>query len=325
MKIFTFILCLFLSLEIAYTQNFALVDKTVSKYPSKFKSIKQFSNRVDEDFNTDLDKIRAVYFWISNNITYDYKSLKNNTNGYKKIKSKSKDDYEIRFLNMQKKYAERALKRKLAVCEGYSQLLKFTLIELDIETEVITGFAKSKAYEIGRITNRTNHAWNAVKINDTWKLIDATWSAGKEERSDREYDFTDIFFLIKPEKLILTHLPKDEKWQLLEKPISKANYFFKPLFYEAYHKSGLKLSQDQLGLIKLENNDFIEIKFDSINKIDDNYYYSFLGSNSSKRLFFKEKDGKFVTKIPVKSNRKTVLAIHNHFYTVLEFMIINQN
>ena len=53
-----------------------------------------------------------------------------------------------------------------------------------LEVEEVSGVSKGAGYEPGMFTqNHDNtddgaHAWNKVKIDGTWFLMDATWSAG---------------------------------------------------------------------------------------------------------------------------------------------------
>lgn len=54
--------------------------------------------------------------------------------------------------------------KKAVVCEGYSKLMQLVLNELGIENIYITGRAGGG-----------EHAWNAVKIDEEWFLLDATW------------------------------------------------------------------------------------------------------------------------------------------------------
>nr|WP_321236250.1 transglutaminase domain-containing protein [uncultured Psychroserpens sp.] len=311
-------MCVYFSIQ---AQNYTSVDAIVSNYPNKFKSIEEFANTVEIDFDSDINKVRAVYYWIANHITYDYKSLKKNNNGFEFINSNPDDDYETRLSDMQKRYAEGALKRKQAVCEGYSQLMKFVLNELDIETEVVHGFAKISPSEIGYIRHNTNHAWNAVKLNNQWHLIDATWSTGSEEKQPNIFNFTDTYFLISPKHLILSHFPKEQHWQLLDQPISKANYFFKPIFYEAYFNSGLKLNPKTNGIIKVKRGGKIKIIFDEIDSTK-TYYYAFKGQSISKPLTIEKKSGQFIAKIPFNAKRKTEVGIYDDTQGVIEFKVV---
>ncbi|WP_296380957.1 transglutaminase domain-containing protein, partial [Winogradskyella sp.] len=174
----TLLLVFFLfSIQQTSSQNYESIDSIVSTYPKKFKSIEDFASRIRLDFKTDLDKTRAAYYWIANNITYDYKLSRKEPNSFK-IKSKSKSDYEAKFYALKRKYALKVLRKRFAICEGYSQLLTEVLKDLDIISVVVSGFAKRSPNEIGRKRNSSNHAWNAVRIEDKWHLIDVTWSTG---------------------------------------------------------------------------------------------------------------------------------------------------
>uniref|UniRef100_UPI00404B7A55 transglutaminase domain-containing protein n=1 Tax=Gelidibacter sp. TaxID=2018083 RepID=UPI00404B7A55 len=315
----TFII--FFSFQNLQSQDYKYIDSTVSTYPKKFKSIKHFADKIDKDFNTDLEKIRATYYWISNNIIYDYKSYRNNENGYDKIEVKSEEYYQNSLLEMERKYAEKSLQRNLAVCEGYSQLLKFTLMELNIECDVITGYAKTSSNEIGSIRNGSNHAWNAVKINNEWKLIDATWSTGNEENNPKAVNFSDEYFFIEPNKLILNHFPDEEKWQLLQSPVTKESFFFKPIIFETYFNSGLIINEKQSGLIKVKKGDIIKLVFDKAD-MDKFYSYSFNQDKYSSNFLFEKINDKYVAEIEFPYEKNSVLMIFDNYYSIMEFKII---
>src|SRR5690606_21327728 len=134
MKRFLILIITLFAFQFSFSQDYKSVDAIVSKYPSKFNSIEQFSNRISNDLKTDIDKVRAVYYWISNHIEYDYKSYRDQKNDYKSINYESGLDYQDKLLSIQRKYAEKVFRKNTGVCEGYSQLLKFTLTELGIES-----------------------------------------------------------------------------------------------------------------------------------------------------------------------------------------------
>lgn len=62
-----------------------------------------------------------------------------------------------------------AMINKLAVCEGYAKTLKYLLNSAGIECEIIQGQATNSSGKT------ESHAWNAVKIEDKWYFVDATW------------------------------------------------------------------------------------------------------------------------------------------------------
>ena len=68
-----------------------------------------------------------------------------------------------------------------------------------LEVETISGVSKGAGYEPGMFTkNPYNnddcaHAWNKVKIDGTWFLMDATWSAGAVGEFKKTFLFIPLF------------------------------------------------------------------------------------------------------------------------------------
>ncbi|WP_179008504.1 transglutaminase domain-containing protein [Winogradskyella forsetii] len=316
----SFLLIFFLiSIQLSFSQSYASIDSIVSTYPKKFKSIEQFANRIRHDFETDIEKTRAVYFWIANNITYDYKTFRKNKKN-KKIRSKSKADYEAKLHVYNRKLARKVLRKKSAVCEGYSRLLTEVLRDLNINSAVVTGYAKTYVQEIGRKRSTSNHAWNAVKIDGQWYLIDATWSTGNSIYNSKFFNFSDTYFMIDPEKLVLTHFPDDKQWQLLDQPISKTDYFNFPIFYSAYHTSGLKLENKTNGYITTKKDSVIKLVFSSIKK-ETTYYYSFDNTGLSDEIEFINENGNFIAFIPYRDKRRKNLTVSDGQLALLKFKV----
>jgi hypothetical protein len=92
----------------------------------------------------------------------------------------------------------------------------------------VRGFAKDSGYVEGASFNETNHAWNAIWLENRWWLIDATWGAGYLSEKGFVKEFNEFFFLAPPDKLIWTHLPEDAKWQLLDMPITLSQFEQRP-------------------------------------------------------------------------------------------------
>lgn len=308
-----FLITLFLiSVQISFSQDYKRVDSIVKNYPKEFESIKNFADKIDSDFTTDLDKTRATYFWISNNIFYDFETA--SSNRIKDVFYTGNEDLE----QMQNAYAENALKKRKAICEGYSQLLKYTLKTLGIKCEVIEGYAKTNINDIGKINHDQNHAWNAVFIDKKWHLIDATWSTGNELGKPNYVSFRDSYFLIKPEHLIWSHYPNNKKWQLLEKPVSKLAFFYAPIIHVGYYDSSLKLNKMK-GIIKPKK--MIQISFEDISE-ENQYYYQYSEySLNLEPLEFLKKGNSYIAYIPYNYKKGKELLIFNGFEPCLSFKV----
>lgn len=312
----TILLAIFLfSTWFSFTQDFKKVDSIVKEYPKTFESIISFADKINSDFDSDIEKTRAAYYWISNNISYDYKDKESVAK-----RKYNKESFANDLYNIDKyKYAEKSLSSNKAICAGYSLVLKHTLDELNIKCEVINGYAKTDISDVGWKTNETNHAWNAVYLNDKWQLIDATWSTGNEEGKPSYFNFDDSFFLIKPRDLIWSHFPKDKKWQLLDKPVSTSAFFYAPIIHTGYYNSGLELTRMQ-GLIKPKEN--IQIAFDTINQKNQYYYQFSEDSLNLEPITFVKEGEMYIAQIPYNKTKGKKLVIFSDYKACLSFKII---
>jgi hypothetical protein len=201
------------------TDPFGAIDRHALNTPgSAEKSVQSLSRYLVRPARNDEEKARAIFRWITNNISYDTRSYFTGT-----VKPSSPNS---------------VLKNKTAVCEGFSGLFKMLGREAGLEIETIGGYAKGYGSSVGeRFSGPPNHAWNAVKIDGAWRLMDATWGAGYMDENGRyARSFNDYFFFAPPEKLIYTHFPENSEWQLLARRVSLDEFekmaFVRPGFFE---------------------------------------------------------------------------------------------
>lgn len=174
--------------------------------------------------NTDFDKAHAIYSWLGHNIAYDVEAL------YSGDLSKNSPD--------------EVLQRKMGVCGGYASLFHVMCKSVGLESEYVVG--RSRADDQGLPPkvrdSETNHAWNAVKINGQWELLDPTWGAGHvTENKSFVRQPTDEWFLVSPDVFVHSHLPEKEEWQLLAKTISRAEFDVLPEVKPRFFALGLEL------------------------------------------------------------------------------------
>lgn len=134
---------------------------------------------------------------------------------------------------------ESVLKRKTAVCEGYSNLFEKFCDTLKINCEVIHGYARGVGTSLTDSENpkESNHAWNLVRINDACYLVDATWDSGYMDGKVSKQSYSTDYLFIKPEVIIYSHYPEMNKYQLMETPVSADEFTglpdLRPEFFDA--------------------------------------------------------------------------------------------
>jgi len=173
---------------------------------NNYDGISRLADTLTRNLKTDHEKFRVIFRWITDNIDYSY--------------ANSTFD------------AEKVLKKKKAVCEGYASLLKALCDKVGIECQVIHGFAKNDVKDIGIEMTKTNHAWNIVKLYNNWYLVDATWASGVYKTKFRKR-FDESYFLADPKFLILSHFPEDSKYQFLDTLYKIKDFIKLPIVYSS--------------------------------------------------------------------------------------------
>ena len=98
---------------------------------------------------SDYDKVKGIYDYICDTVTYDYDNLEDTS-------------YKRKFT------AYAAFMDKTAVCQGYALMFYRLALELGVDARLIAG-----------IGNGGGHAWNIVEIAGQYYNLDSTWDAGR--------------------------------------------------------------------------------------------------------------------------------------------------
>lgn len=142
---------------------------------------------------SDYQKARLVHDWLAENVSYSLDST---------------SDYTP--------YG--AILRGKAACEGYAEAYTLLLRQLGVSASVVGGTGVTA-------DGSEAHAWNIVRINDEYVLVDVTWD--DEEESDR---ISHIYFALNDELMGRDHIPQGS-WARL--PASTS------LMYSSHEQLGL--------------------------------------------------------------------------------------
>lgn len=199
------------------------IDDYARKAPVSLETdLDELTDYLVKPAKTELEKVRLIFSWIAFHINYD-------ANGY------NSGNYGDLSPNG-------VLKRKLAVCEGYSALFQAMCESAGLEGEKLSGYAKGYSYRTGQIFSKTNHAWNVVKINGKWKLFDVTWASGyginQNGKLVSHAEFDDYWFDTNPYEFVFSHLPEEPKWQLTNPNLTLQQFSTLPYVYHSFFKLG---------------------------------------------------------------------------------------
>jgi hypothetical protein len=210
-----------LSVSSLHAQNlYRAADAYADAAPARAEeSIPALAAYLARSGRDDLTRTRAVYRWVAQHIEYDAQGFRTGHFG----------DLS----------AEAVLRRRVAVCDGYSQLVKALGVAMGLDVEVVRGWSKGYSYAPGmNFSGEPNHSWNAVRIDGRWRLLDATWGSGYLDESLRFFrDFQDHYFLTPPDAFVFDHFPADPRWQLVDRQLTMAEFtdlvYLRPMFFQA--------------------------------------------------------------------------------------------
>ncbi len=291
MKIFlSFILFFYLLTISLFAQISNDVKMKVDAFPKKMESPSIMAALINYKFINDEDKVGAIYYWMANNIKFDTKAHFNKS---KKVTYNFRyKTHEEKLQKIQKtnwEIAETVFKKQKGVSKEYAFLFKKLTNNCGIECEIVKGTSKVSPKSIGRKPGRTDHYWNAVKLNNRWCLVDVTWGAGilDEEAKKFEHEYNETFFMTSPELFCLNHYPKDKKWLLTNQ--SKEEFGILPLFYPSYINGGFELIEPVTGVITSTEGNTLKI-FMHLNEnlvkssVDSAFAYTFKNDKKAKIL-----------------------------------------
>ncbi|PKQ61097.1 hypothetical protein BZG02_16765 [Labilibaculum filiforme] len=295
-------------------------DVLIDNYPSKFDSYEALAEKIKTDFSTDADRAKAAFIWLAKHIKYDTKGV----NQVQKIRFSysSEEDLQAQKKQFRKNLALETLKSQKALCEGYATLYQEICLFLNIECVLIPGTAKRFVSEIGNTNLASNHAWNAVKINGKWKLVDITWAAGSVDYAKMEFmqEYTPAYFDSEPEEFAMKHYPDDEEWLLLNKKLSKEEFAFQPAVLNAFLGKGYKIIHPQNGAISSTKGKEIEFSIENItNEIQIAYHFKSEKFGQIVKPIRKKNQISF--KVPTNLKGKTELIIYFDNEPVLGYKV----
>lgn len=205
---------------LAAASDYAVVDEYARATPeSAATSIASLTAQLTPQGMPAPDRARAIFTWITYNITYDVSCL-----------GLSQSAPEV-------------LRSRRAVCAGYATLFQALAEAAGLDAVVVRGVAKgagprAACADDGLII----HDWNAVKINDTWRLVDCAWGAGQLDENGRfSLRFEEHYFFTPPEALIFDHFPDDPQWQFLPHPLTREEFRRQAVVRPVFFGYGMKL------------------------------------------------------------------------------------
>jgi transglutaminase-like putative cysteine protease len=181
-------------------------------------------------------RVKALHDWVVTRLQYDLESLKPG-------RRKAQDPNAV-------------FQSRVAVCEGYARLM----VELGRLTGDQIVYIGGDVRKADGAAAPVGHAWNGVKVNGLWYLVDTTWDDPIEtERPSRSYG-TDYLF-IPPNVAIFSHFPDDSRWQLMEAKLTRGDFLRQPFARPGIARDRLTLKRP--GRATVDAHDTLEFEVEN--------------------------------------------------------------
>jgi hypothetical protein len=251
-----------LTTHIFAQQNFAKADAHALKV-GKLDSTNMgtIATLLTKPFAEKIDKARAIYTWIANNITYDVKAA-----------SKEQTDKNTT--------AEVLLYRK-AVGIGFATLFQDMCSSAGIRCLTADGHIKRNTEEIGDNELEKNHSWAVVQLGlspDTWHYVDVALASGSVDEEMKVFTkkFSSNYFFADKAIFNWQHFPDNPAWKLDVGPKNKKEFLALPIIRAAAYDWQLKKFTPELATQKTKlstpvNFSFVFGKADAVTKVTIQY------------------------------------------------------
>ena len=222
------------------SQNLASKNDKVDEYVKSLgalnnNNVATIADTITRGFAGKEDKARAIFYWVSNNISWDLKAMKANDN-------KNSDPVLV-------------VKFRKATGLGYSLLVQEMCSQANIRCLSVDGYTKNFPEEINNKPDEINHSWNVVQLGQSpeqWFYIDAAKASGFADKKLNLFVkyFTSEYFFANKTLFNLNHYPNNAAWQLGGGPKNIKDFYALPVISNAAFEYGLQKLQPNTGFIK---------------------------------------------------------------------------
>ena len=228
-------------------RDFTKIDAYVKSVgPLTGMSMGTVNNVVSKKFEDKIDRVRAIYYWIANNISFDAKSQRN----YNTAKNTPAD----------------VLESRKAIGIGFASLFQDMCSSADIRCLTVDGFIKTNVEQIGEKGVEINHSWAVVQLGQSpedWFYVDPAFGSGYLNADLKEFtpSYTDAYFFTDKETFNLQHFPDNEAWKLGSAPKNKGDFFDLPIVRTGAIELGIKKLSPNEGRIKTKAKNAVKFNF----------------------------------------------------------------
>ncbi|KAI1308797.1 hypothetical protein F5Y03DRAFT_383232 [Xylaria venustula] len=225
--------------------NLSQVDKNsrfVSNLPPMTTSVTLATTYVCRPYRSDVQRLRAIFVWAAEQVNWE-------------------EDFEGEV------DTRRVIQSRRACAEEYAVLVHEMCAAIGIHSEIVRGYLKTPG-EVPEtsIMPRPNHWWNAVLVDDEWRMMDCCLASPSNPRrglySNAGSGTAEFWwFLTRPTELCWTHIPEHHAQQHICPPVAHETLLNLPGACPPYFKNGIAMVDFNTSLTRIEDLEMLHIKF----------------------------------------------------------------
>jgi transglutaminase/protease-like cytokinesis protein 3 len=225
--------------------NLSQVDKNsrfISGLPPAITAIQLATTYVCRPYRSDVQRLRAIFTWVSERICWE-------------------EDFEGEI------DTRRVIQAKRGCAEEYAVLVMEMCSAVGIHCEVVRGYLKTPG-EVSEINimPRPNHWWNAVMVDNEWRMIDCCIASPSYPRrglysSASNSSADSWWFLTRPLEICWTHIPEHHSQQHIVPPVAHETLLNLPCACAPFFRNEIEMVDYNTALTRIEDLEMVHIKF----------------------------------------------------------------
>ena len=225
--------------------NLQLVDKSarfVNSLPPMTNPTSLAQGYVCRPYRSDVQRLRAIFTWVSEKVAWE-------------------EDFEG------KVDTRRVIQMRRGCSEEIAVLVAEMCLSVGLHAEIVRGYLKSPGETVEFDSNpRPNHWWNAVIVDDCWRIMDCSLASPTNPKRGR-YSSTGSqiaengFFLARPMEICYTHIPSNFEQQHICPPIAPDILLALPCACPSYFRNNIQMVDYDTSLLRIENLELVHIQF----------------------------------------------------------------
>ncbi|KAI4867280.1 hypothetical protein F4820DRAFT_457107 [Hypoxylon rubiginosum] len=225
--------------------NLSQVDKNsrfIGSLPPMTTAVTLATTYVCRPYRSEAQRLRAIFTWVAEKVTWE-------------------EDFEGEV------DTRRVIQAKRACAEEYAVLVHEMCTAIGIHSEIIRGYLKTPGEipETG-LMPRSNHWWNAVVIDNEWRMMDCCLASPSNPRrglysSAGSGTAESWYFLARPTELCWTHIPEHHSQQHVCPPVAHETLLNLPGACPPFFKQAIAMVDYNTSLTRIEDLEMVHIKF----------------------------------------------------------------